>query len=78
MVANSEQTVSVPAMPVGEVVDTTGAGDLFAAGYALGKSTGADILERSRICQYLRRRDYLPFWRLPTVRSERAYFLATK
>ncbi|MFT0859625.1 adenosine kinase [Ancylobacter sp. G4_0304] len=35
-----EETVSVPAFPVAKVVDTTGAGDLFAAGYLHGFAKG--------------------------------------
>jgi sugar/nucleoside kinase (ribokinase family) len=34
--------VSVPAAPVPEVVDTTGAGDLYAAGFLYGLAAGAD------------------------------------
>lgn len=34
--------VAVPAEPVAEVVDTTGAGDLYAAGFCYGLAVGAD------------------------------------
>lgn len=42
IVAGSE-TVSVPAEPVAKLVDTTGAGDLFAAGFLLGAAREADL-----------------------------------
>ena len=57
----SEEQVRVSAMPCGEVVDTTGAGDLFAAGYLFGRVNGASVLQSANwhICAG----DYLPFWR---------------
>lgn len=39
---SGSQTVSVPAHPINTLVDTTGAGDLFAAGYLFGHTTGRD------------------------------------
>src|SRR3954449_7685213 len=40
------ERADVPAEPIGELVDTTGAGDLFAAGFLLGEARGLG-LERS-------------------------------
>ncbi len=42
LVISPDGTEAVPAFPVESVVDTTGAGDLFAAGFLLGLARGAD------------------------------------
>jgi sugar/nucleoside kinase (ribokinase family) len=49
MVVTREQTVAVPALPVPRVVDATGAGDLFAAGFLVGLSRGADHRTSARL-----------------------------
>jgi sugar/nucleoside kinase (ribokinase family) len=49
----ADELVSVPAFPVAKVVDTTGAGDLFAAGYLHGFSHGfaaEDCLKLGALC----------------------------
>ena len=42
IVLSPESIEAVPAFPVGRVVDTTGAGDLFAAGFLSGLARGAE------------------------------------
>jgi adenosine kinase len=49
LVVTREQTDAVPASPVERVVDATGAGDLFAAGFLAGISRGADYREAARL-----------------------------
>ncbi len=39
----------VPPMPEGAVIDTTGAGDLFAAGYLYGRATGASAQQSAEL-----------------------------
>lgn len=41
--------IEVPAAPVEEVVDTTGAGDLYAAGFLHGLTAGLDLAECGRL-----------------------------
>ena len=47
------ETVHVPAEPIDRVVDTTGAGDLFAAGFLRGQAQGKDVaasLKMGAVC----------------------------
>ena len=44
-----ERTQAVPAIPVDRVVDATGAGDLFAAGFLYGISRNADPVDAARL-----------------------------
>jgi adenosine kinase len=46
LIVSRDGTEAVPAFPVERIVDTTGAGDLFAAGFLFGLAQGAD----DRIC----------------------------
>lgn len=43
VIVSGEQSVAVPADPVEKLVDTTGAGDLFAAGFLLGLARAASL-----------------------------------
>jgi sugar/nucleoside kinase (ribokinase family) len=43
VLARNGEVVTVPADPIDKVVDTTGAGDLYAAGVLFGVATGRDL-----------------------------------
>jgi sugar/nucleoside kinase (ribokinase family) len=43
IILSAERVVNVPAVPVERVVDATGAGDLYAAGFLYGLATGRDL-----------------------------------
>ena len=49
LVVFKEETIEVPAAPVARVVDTTGAGDLYAAGFLFGLTQGAPLAECGRL-----------------------------
>jgi sugar/nucleoside kinase (ribokinase family) len=43
VVVDRRHTYEVPAFPIGQLTDTTGAGDLYAAGFLTGLARGADL-----------------------------------
>jgi sugar/nucleoside kinase (ribokinase family) len=49
LVVSREETDAVPASPIDRMVDATGAGDLFAAGFLVGLSRGADNRTAARL-----------------------------
>ena len=49
IILSGEETLSVAAQPVDNVVDTTGAGDLFAAGFLFGLSEGLDLADCGKL-----------------------------
>lgn len=49
VVVNKGQTIVVPPDPVSKVVDTTGAGDLYAAGFLFGIARGLSFLQAGRL-----------------------------
>ena len=49
VVASSDGVIAVPAFPIEKMVDTTGAGDLFAAGFLFGLVRGAGYESAGRL-----------------------------
>jgi sugar/nucleoside kinase (ribokinase family) len=48
LIVSNEETIDVPAFAV-DVVDTTGCGDAFSAGFILGRALGRDLREAARL-----------------------------
>jgi sugar/nucleoside kinase (ribokinase family) len=49
VVASKDGVIAVPAFPIRAIVDTTGAGDLFAAGFLFGLVRGAELENAGRL-----------------------------
>jgi sugar/nucleoside kinase (ribokinase family) len=49
LVVAGAETIEIPVEPVAQLVDTTGAGDLYAAGFLYGLTSGAPLAECGRL-----------------------------
>jgi len=49
IIATAAETVEISALPVAKLVDTTGAGDLYAAGFLYGLTQGMSLTEAGKI-----------------------------
>ena len=49
VIVTREEVIPIPAEPVGRVVDTTGAGDLYAAGFLHGLTSGRSLKQCGRL-----------------------------
>ena len=49
VVVDGDRTWEVPAFPIAKLIDTTGAGDMFAAGFLAGLARGADHVTCARL-----------------------------
>jgi adenosine kinase len=49
VVTSKDGVTAVPAYPIEEIVDTTGAGDLFAAGFLFGLARGTGFENAGRL-----------------------------
>jgi sugar/nucleoside kinase (ribokinase family) len=82
VIASADGVIAVPAQPIDKLVDTTGAGDLFAAGFLFGFARGAGLrncaelgtLAASEIIQHLGAR---PQTSLPALAASRGIKVPT-
>ncbi len=49
LILSGGQTITIPVEPVAKVVDTTGAGDLYAAGFLFGVAQGLPLEVSGRL-----------------------------
>ncbi|MEL4402926.1 PfkB family carbohydrate kinase, partial [Shewanella algae] len=49
VILSAGRSIEIPCMPVSKVVDTTGAGDLYAAGFLFGVSNGMDLEKAGKL-----------------------------
>ena len=67
-----DERASVPAEPIERLVDTTGAGDLFAAGFLAGQARGLGLEDLAQARRDRRRRSDPALWRAAREGSQGA------